>query len=194
MSRVLVAMSAAGAAVIHAAASVSTVDGGVGAVLAVVGAAELTIAVGTAISARWLPGPRTVALLLVGPVLLWAAALLVAVTADTPALASALVTAPLAGASLLGLAGAALAGADARRTRLNANARSARVHPARVALTLQAAALLTALVVVPSVAATIPTPAAAVTVNPAAPTAPTGTTTIEFQDHSEHGAPAGLGD
>ena len=191
MSRILVAMSAAGAAVIHAAASVSAVDGSVGTVLAVVGAAELTIAVGTAISARWLPGPRTVALLLVGPVLLWAAALLVAVTADTPGLASALVTAPLAGASLLGLAGAALAGADARRTRLNANARSARVHPARVALTLQAAALLTALVVVPSVAATLPTPATAVTVNPAAPT---GTTTIEFQDHSEHGAPAGLGD
>ena len=123
MSRVFVAVTAAGAAVIHGAAALTTADWGVGAVLAMAGAAELAIAVGAAFSARWLPAPRTVALILVTPVLLWATLLLVAVTADSPALASSLATVPLAGASVLGLAGVAFAGADARRTRVGARVR-----------------------------------------------------------------------
>lgn len=188
MVRGLVAVSVAGAAVIHGATAVATVDGGVGIVLAVVGAAELTIAVGAAAAVRWLPPARTVALLLVTPVLLWATLLLVAVTADTPALASALATAPLAGASLLGLAGAAVAGADARRGPPRADTRPAHPRHTRAALGLGAAALLTALVVTPSVAATLPAPAAASTVDPAEQVhAPT----IEFGDHSGH---AGFGE
>lgn len=170
--RWVVALSAAGAAAIHGATALSAADGGVGAVLAGVGVAELTIAVGAAISARWLPAPRTVALLLVTPVLLWATLLLIAVTADSPAIASSLATVPLAGATVLGLAGAASAGVDARRTRVGA-----RVRPARVGLAVAAAALLTGLVVTPSVAATLPGPAAE----------PEETvTTIVFGDHSGH--------
>ena len=176
MSRVFVAVTAAGAAVIHGAAALTTADWGVGAVLAVAGAAELAIAVGAAFSARWLPAPRTVALILVTPVLLWATLLLVAVTADSPALASSLATVPLAGASLLGLAGAAFAGADARRTRVGA-----RVRPLRTGAALAAAALLTALVVTPSVAATLPRPTVDSSVTPQE-TAPT----IVFGDHSGH--------
>ena len=151
MSREFVAVAAAGAAVIHGAAALTTADWGVSAVLVVAGAAELTIAVGAAFATRWLPAPRTVALLLVTPVLLWASLLLVAVTADSPAIAGSLATVPLAGASLLGLAGAAVAGADARRTRARV-----RVHPARVCLAIATAAALTTLVVAPSVAATLP--------------------------------------
>lgn len=173
MARGFVAVSAAGAAVIHGAAALTAADGGVGAVLAVAGAAELAIAAGAALSARWLPAPRTVALLLVTPVLLWATLLLVAVTADSPALAGALATGPLAGASVLGLAGAAFAGADARRTHVRA-----RVHPARVGIAVTTAAVLTALVVTPSVAATLPSPA----VTPQEEAAPT----IVFGDHSGH--------
>ncbi len=173
MGRGFVAVSAAGAAVIHGAAALTTADGGVGAVLAVVAAAELTIAVGAAIAARWLPAPRTVALLLVTPVLLWATLLLVAVTADSTAIASSLATVPLAGASLVGIAGAAFAGADARRTRVGA-----RVRPARAGLALATAGLLTALVVTPSVAATLPNPA----VSPVEEAAPS----IVFGDHSGH--------
>ncbi|MDO9590226.1 MAG: hypothetical protein Q7J04_03685, partial [Microcella sp.] len=152
--RALVTMAAVGAAVIHGAAAATTV-GGVAAVLVVVAAAELTIAVGAATAARWLPAARTVAIMLATPVLLWAIMLLVAVTADSPAIASTLATVPLAGATVLCLAGAAFAGADARRTRVGA-----RVRPARVGLVGAAAAVLTALVVAPSVAATLPTPAA----------------------------------
>lgn len=172
--RWVVALSAAGAAAIHGATSVSAVDGGVGAVLAVVGAAELTIAVGAATSARWLPAPRTVALLLVAPVLLWATLLLVAVTADSPAIAGSLATVPLAGATVLGLAGAASAGADARRTRVGA-----RVRPARAGLAVAAAAVLTVLVVTPSVAATLPSAGIA-------PEEEKVPSTIVFGDHSGH--------
>lgn len=172
MSRVLVAMTAAGAAVIHAAAGATAPDGGVGTVLLLAGAAELAIAVGAATAARWLPAARTLAVLLVAPVLLWAMSLLVAVTADSPALASALATVPLAGASLLGLAGSAFAGAGARRTRVGA-----RVRPARAGIALATAAVLTALVVTPSVGATLPR-----TVEVPQETAPT----IEFGDHSGH--------
>ncbi len=172
MGRVFVAVAAAGAAVIHGAAALTAADGGVGAVLAVAGAAELVIAVGAATAARWLPAPRTVALLLVTPVLLWATLLLVAVTADAPAIAGSLATVPLAGASVLGLAGAAFAGADARRTRVGA-----RVRPARVAVAVATATVLTALVVTPSVAATMPSPAIAP--QEAAPT-------VVFGDHSGH--------
>lgn len=183
MARGFVAVAAAGAAVIHGAAALTAADGGVGAVLAVAGAAELTIAVGAAVSARWLPAPRTVALLLVTPVLLWATLLLVAVTADTPALASMLATVPLAGASVLGLAGAACAGADARRTRVGA-----RVRPPRVGLAVVGAALLAGLVVTPSVAATLPSPAGAP--EETAPTAPS----IVFGDHTGHVGHVGFGD
>ncbi|MFN4001343.1 hypothetical protein [Microcella sp.] len=172
MARGFVAVTAAGAAVIHGAAALTAADGGVGTALALAGAAELVIAVGAAISARWLPAARTVALILATPVLLWATLLLVAVTADSPALASSLATAPLAGASLLGLTGAAFAGADARRTRVGA-----RVRPLRAGIVLATAGLLTALVVTPSVAATLPSPFDAP--QDAAPT-------IVFGDHSGH--------
>ncbi len=186
MSRVLVAMTAAGAAVIHGAAGATAADGGVGTVLLMAGAAELAIAVGAAIGARWLPAARTLAVLLAVPVLLWATSLLVAVTADSPAIASALATVPLAGASLLGLAGSAYAGADARRTRVGA-----RVRPARAGIALATAAVLTALVVTPSVAATLPRtatePSTVVEPQPAAPT-------IEFGDHSGHEGYDGLSD
>lgn len=180
MSRVLVAVAAAGAAVIHGAAALTTADWGVGAVLVVAGAAESTIAVGAALATRWLPAPRTVALLLATPVLLWATLLLVAVTADSPALAGSLATVPLAGASVLGLAGAAFAGADARRTRVGA-----RVRPARAGVAVAGAVLLTALVVTPSVAATLPSPVVA---------PQEATPTIEFGDHTGHVGYEDLGD
>lgn len=173
MSRVLVAVTAAGAAVIHGAAGATAADGGVGTVLVMAGAAELTIAVGAAIGARWLPAARTIALLLVIPVLLWATSLLIAVTADSPAIASELATVPLAGASLMGLAGAAFAGADARRTRVGA-----RVRPARAGIAIATAVMLTALVVTPSVAATLPAPIVAPEEEAA--------TTIVFGDHTGH--------
>ena len=172
VNRALVTMAAVGAAAIHAAAAATT-TGGVGAVLWVVAAIELAIAVGAALAARWLPTARTVALVLVAPVLLWATLLLVAVTADSPAIASALATAPLVGASILGLAGAAFAGADARRTRVGT-----RVRPARAGIALATAAALTALVVTPSVAATLPTPVP--------PAAEEFEQAIVFGDHSGH--------
>ncbi len=173
MSRALVVMAAVGAAVIHGAAAATAV-GVAAAVLVVVAAAELAIAVGIVIAARWLPSSRAIALWLVTPVLLWATLLLVAVTADSPAIASTLATAPLVGASLLGLAGAAFAGADARRTRVGA-----RVRPARAGMTVATAALLTALVVTPSVAATLPAPVVA-------PVAEEVEHAIVFGEHSGH--------
>lgn len=174
VNRALVSMAAVGAAVIHAATALTTTAGGVDGVLWVVAAIELAIAVGAAIAARWLPTARTVALVLVTPVLLWATLLLVAVTADSPAIASALATAPLVGASILGLAGAAFAGADARRTWVGA-----RVRPARAGIALATAAVLTALVVTPSVAATLPAPVAAPTEQPFEQA-------IVFGDHTGH--------
>ena len=83
MSRGFVAVSAAGAAVIHGATAATTSDGGVGAVLVVAGVAEPTIAAGAAVGARWLPLARTDALLLVTPVL-------VAATLPVPARAATL--------------------------------------------------------------------------------------------------------
>ena len=174
-SRALVTIAAVGAAVIHGAAAATTTVGGVSAVLVAVAAAELVIAVGAAIAARWLPTTRTVVLVLVTPVLLWATVLVVAITADAPAIASMLATAPLVGASILGLAGAAFAGADARRTRVGA-----RVRPARAGIAVAAAAVLTALVVTPSVAATLPS------VEP--PGMPVEQAVV-FGDHSGHHGP-----
>jgi len=83
VSRGFVAVSAAGAAVIHGATAATTSDGGVGAVLVVAGVAEPTIAAGAAVGARWLPLARTDALLLVTPVL-------VAATLPVPARAATL--------------------------------------------------------------------------------------------------------
>ncbi|GAA1733492.1 hypothetical protein [Microcella frigidaquae] len=178
MSRWFVAMPAAGAASIHGAAAVTATDGGVGAVLGLVAAAELVIAVGVAMRARRLPAPQVISLALVTPVLLWAMLLLIAVTADAPSLASALVTVPLAAASLLGLIAAASAGADARRTRVGA-----RVCPARGAVALAAAVALTHTVAAPAVAAALPAaPASAALPENAPPPAPS----IEFGSHEGH--------
>ncbi len=174
VNRAFVSMAAVGAAVIHGAAAATTTVGGVSAVLWVVAAIELAIAVGAALAARWLPTARTVALLLVMPVLLWATLLLVAITADSPAIASLLATAPLVGASLLGLTGAAFAGADARRTRVGT-----RVRPARAALAVATAAALTALVVTPSVDDTLHAPVAA-------PAVEEVERAVVFGDHSGH--------
>lgn len=178
MSRWFVAVPAAGAASIHGAAAITATDGGVGAVLGLVAAAELVIAVGVAMRARRLPAPQVISLALVTPVLLWAMLLLIAVTADAPSLASALVTVPLAAASLLGLIAAASAGADARRTRVGA-----RVRPARGAVALAAAVALTLTVAAPAVAAALPAaPASAALPGDAPPAAPA----IEFGSHEGH--------
>lgn len=178
MSRWFVAVPAAGAASIHGAAAVSATDGGVGAALGLVAAVELTIAMGVAFSARRLPAPQILSLALVTPALLWATLLLVAVTADAPELAAALVTVPLAAAALLGLIAAASAGADARRTRVGA-----RVRPRRGPIALAAAAALTLVIAAPAVAAALPSaPSTASTVGDAPPSP----RTVEFGSHEGH--------
>ncbi len=178
MSRWFVAVPAAGAASIHGAAAISATDGGVGVALGLVAAAELTIAMGVALSARRLPAPHLLSLALVTPVLLWATLLLVAVTADAPWLAAALVTVPLAGASLLGLIAAAFAGADARRTRVGA-----RVRPSRGAAAFVAAVAVTLTVAAPAVGAVVPSPPIAT--SPTSDT-PEPTRTFEFGSHEGH--------
>ena len=169
-------MTAAGAAAIHGTVGVTTAHGVLTSVLLVVAAIELAIAVGAARAARWLPSPRTVALLLVVPVLLWAMLLLVAVTARAPEFASALATGSLMGASVLCLIGAAGAGADARRA-----AHRAAGWPMQTVVAVASATLVTALIVTPSVAFALAGPTAiAPDVAPA---------TIEQGEHGEHRLP-----
>ncbi len=167
-------MSAAGAAVVYGAVAVTTAPGGVVAVLIVAAAIELVIAVGAAGAARWLPLPRALAVILALPVLLWALFLLVAVTARAPELASALATVPLTGASTLSLVAAGSAGADARRATATTS-----VRPRQAGAALVSAALLTALIVTPSVAAALPGPDAVTPKNAPA--------IVTVDDHSTHG-------
>ena len=176
-ARSLVCVSAVGAAVIHAALAASATTGGVAAVLALAAAAELSIAMGVAARVRWLTAPRVMTALTL-PTLVWATLLLIAVTAKVPEATSALVMLPLVGASLLALAGVAIMGVDARRTRVGA-----RVRPARRVGLVAAATLVTLFVVTPSVAATLPARVDAPTVaeQPAAPV-----THVVFGDHADH--------
>ncbi|UYN83007.1 MAG: hypothetical protein KIT89_09860 [Microcella sp.] len=176
-ARSLVCVSAVGAAIIHAALAVSATTGGVAAVLALAAAAELSIAMGVAAGVRWLTASRVIAGLIVPPVA-WAALLLIAVTAKVPEATSALVMLPLVGAAFLALAGVAFAGVDARRTRVGA-----RVRTARPVAVVAAATLFAALVVTPSVVATLPARAddPIIAERPAAPV-----TQVVFGDHADH--------
>lgn len=174
MKRPFITAATLGSAVIYGSAALTSTNAVVSTMLFVAVAAQVTIAVGAAFTTRWLPTTRTLAVVLVAPVLLWATALLVAVTADSPTLTSALATVPLAGASLLGLIAAFCAVADARRSLAQPPAR-----PARAAIAVSTAVLLTGLVVTPSVAATLPVPQTPSVQEELAPA-------IVLGDHSEH--------
>lgn len=126
-----------------------------------------------------------VSLALVTPALLWATLLLVAVSADAPWLAATLVTAPLAGASLLGLIAAASAGTDTRRTRVGT-----RVRPARSGVALAVVVALTLTVAAPAVAAALPPPSTGGTLP--GDTAPPERM-IEFGSHDGHDSGNQLG-
>ena len=176
-TRSLGCVSAAGAAIIYGALAASATTGGVALVLALATAAELIVAMGVAAGVQWLTAPRVIAGLIL-PTVVWAALLLIAVTAKVPEAASSLVMLPLVGAALLALAGVAFAGADARRTRV-----TARVRPARPVTVVAAATLFTMLVAIPSVAATVPArvQSPSIAEQPAEPV-----TRVVFGDHADH--------
>ena len=157
--RALAALALLGASVVHLAVAATGPASAVALLLGALGLAEATGAAAVARGA-FADRPGALAALLVLPVLVPTGALTIANALERPDLTAALLQPTLLGAALLAFAGALVAAVASRRLRAT-DARTghsdAPTRPARQAVLLVTAALVTGLVSAPAVASAGPT-------------------------------------